>query len=95
MSKKAIVLLSGGLDSSVSAYIAKQEGFDVYAITFDYGQQHRREVQAAKDIASSIDAKEHIIFDINIDRFGGSSLFEKTTNHIPKTLDLSSIGQTN
>jgi 7-cyano-7-deazaguanine synthase len=50
-------------------------------------------LQAAKDIALSIDAIEHIIFDINIDRFGGSSLFKKTSNHIPNTHDVSSIGQ--
>ena len=54
MEKKAVVLLSGGLDSTTTLAIAKKEGFDIYALSFDYGQRHRIELERAKQIAKNL-----------------------------------------
>lgn len=75
--KKAVCLISGGLDSSVTAYIAKDQGYEIYAITFRYGQRHKKEIDSAKKISRSIDSKDHIIFDLDLSKFGGSSLVDK------------------
>ena len=72
--KKAVCLISGGLDSCVTAYIAKKKGFEIYALTFKYGQRHEKEINCAKQIALSVNAKKHIIFNIDLNIFGGSSL---------------------
>lgn len=93
MVRNAVCLLSGGLDSSVSMYIAKQEGYDLYALSFSYGQQHTREIEAAKKIASSAHVKKHIIFDINLQQFGGSSLLKHSSSPIPYH-PLDQIGRT-
>jgi len=71
---KAICLISGGMDSSVSAAIAKNEGNEIYALSFDYHQRNRREIEAAKKIAEWLGAKEHKIIEINLDEIGGSAL---------------------
>lgn len=60
-SKKAIVVLSGGLDSSTCAYIAKNHGYDIYCISFNYGQRHTKELECAAEIAKRVGAKEHRI----------------------------------
>jgi 7-cyano-7-deazaguanine synthase len=78
--KKAVCLISGGIDSCVTSHIAKKEGYDIYALSFDYGQRHKKEMKYAKKIASSLDAKDHIIFKINLDKFGSSSLVDKSIN---------------
>jgi len=72
--KKAVCLISGGLDSCVTAYIAKKKGFEIYALTFKYGQRHEKEINCAKQIALLVNAKKHIIFNIDLNIFGGSSL---------------------
>lgn len=72
--KKAVCLLSGGLDSAVTAAIAKSRGYELYAITFDYGQRHRKEIESAKKLSKEIGVKEHILFKINLDQIGGSAL---------------------
>ncbi len=77
--KKAVVLLSGGVDSSTTLAIAKDRGYETYALTFRYGQRHEREVMAAKGIADSSSVKKHIILDIDLRSFGGSAL----TDDIP------------
>ena len=77
MKKKAVCLISGGLDSCVTAHIAKKEGFDIFALTFYYGQKHRKEIDCAKKIALSLNAKKHILFDLDIGKFKGSSLTDK------------------
>jgi 7-cyano-7-deazaguanine synthase len=74
MKRKAVCLISGGLDSAVTAYIANQEGYSIYALTFDYGQRHRREIDAAKNIAKKIEAAEHKIISIDLTQIGGSAL---------------------
>lgn len=78
MVKKAVCLVSGGLDSCVTAYIAKKEGYQVYALSFNYGQRHKKEINCAKQIADSVNAKQHIVFDLDLDKFGGSSLVDKS-----------------
>ncbi len=75
--KKAVCLISGGLDSSVTAYIAKYQGYEIYAITFRYGQRHKKEIDSAKKISKSINSKDYIIFDLDLSKFGSSSLVDK------------------
>ncbi len=74
MNKKAIILFSGGLDSTTCLAIAKSEGYDCYALSFNYGQKHSSELEAAKKIAQSSNIKAHKIIDLNLGGFGGSAL---------------------
>ena len=71
--KQAVVLLSGGLDSMVCAGLAREAGFEVLALTIDYGQRHRVELDAAKAIANQL-AERHIVLPLDLTRFGGSAL---------------------
>jgi 7-cyano-7-deazaguanine synthase len=72
--KRAIVLLSGGLDSATTAAIARSERFEVFALSFDYGQRHRFELEAARRVAAAIGVCEHRVIKIDLARFGGSAL---------------------
>jgi 7-cyano-7-deazaguanine synthase len=72
--KKAVVLLSGGLDSSTVLAIAASEAFETYALSFRYGQRHSRELEAAEKIARSSGAKAHHVEEIDLRAFGGSAL---------------------
>jgi 7-cyano-7-deazaguanine synthase len=74
MSSKAVVLLSGGLDSSTTTAIAQKDGYEVIALSFRYGQRHNKELEAAQKIAQYLGIKEHLIVDINLAQWGGSSL---------------------
>src|ERR1039457_6002144 len=74
MSSKAICLLSGGLDSTTCLAIARQQGFECYCLSFDYGQRHAIELQAAKRVAETLRAREHRIATIDLRVFGGSAL---------------------
>lgn len=74
MKKKAIILLSGGLDSSTCLAIARNQGFQCIALSFDYGQRHAVELTAAKRIAQSLGASEHHIVHLDIGQFGASAL---------------------
>lgn len=74
MKKKAIVLLSGGLDSITVLAIAKQQGYACYALSFDYGQRHNAELNAATQIAASYQTEEHKIIKLGLDSIGGSAL---------------------
>ena len=71
---KAVVLLSGGLDSATCLAIAKAEGFEVYALSFDYQQRHSSELAAARKIAENIGVKAHQILSVNLRQWGGSAL---------------------
>jgi 7-cyano-7-deazaguanine synthase len=71
---KAVVLLSGGLDSSTVLALVQQQGYEVYALSFSYGQRHNVEIEAAKRIANSANVAEHAIIDIDLRGFGGSAL---------------------
>jgi 7-cyano-7-deazaguanine synthase len=81
--KKAIVLLSGGIDSATTLAIARSEGFLCYALTFRYGQRHKQEIKAAKNVAESLGAVEHHIIDIDLAAFGGSALTDLNID-VPK-----------
>lgn len=72
--RKAVCLLSGGLDSSTALAWARREGFDCYALSFDYGQRHRVELEAARRIAQALGAVEHVVVRIDLAQFGGSAL---------------------
>jgi 7-cyano-7-deazaguanine synthase len=74
MMKPAVCLLSGGLDSATCLAYARREGFECYALSFDYGQRHRAELQAAARVASSVGAVEHRVVSIDLRAFGGSAL---------------------
>lgn len=74
MDRRAVVLLSGGLDSTTVLAIAKSEGFEVYAMSFRYGQRHLIELERARRIAARMGAREHIVIDIDLRRIGGSAL---------------------
>ena len=80
---EAIVLLSGGLDSATTAAWALAEGYSVSAISFDYGQRHRIELQAAKAVASDLGISDHITLAIDLAAFGGSALVDQSIA-IPK-----------
>jgi len=77
MSKKAVVLVSGGLDSATCLAIARDSDFETYALSFDYGQRHKIELEAAKKLAKSLGAKEHKIVKLSIEELGGSALTDK------------------
>jgi 7-cyano-7-deazaguanine synthase len=72
--KRAVVLLSGGIDSTTTLAIAMAEGYEAYALSFDYGQRHKIETQAAHRVADSLGAKEHRVAKIDLRIFGGSAL---------------------
>lgn len=92
--KKAIVLLSGGLDSATTLAIARSEGFRCYALTFRYGQRHQQEIEAAKKVADSLKVIEHRFIDIDLAQFGGSALTD-TAIEVPKDrADLGKPGRT-
>ena len=80
---KAVILLSGGLDSATTLAIARDEGFECYALTFRYGQRHKRETEAAKKIAGSTATAEHRIINIDLAQFGDSALTDLTIE-VPK-----------
>ena len=91
-SEKAIILISGGLDSTVTLAIAKELGFDCYGLSFDYKQRHISELNAAKNIALSLSVAEHKIINIDLAEVGGSALTDNKiavpdspTNGIPIT----------
>ena len=80
--KKAVVLLSGGLDSTTVAAMAKQQGFSVYALSFDYGQNHRIELDFAAHVAAAQGVARHAIVKVDLRSFGGSAL--TTDTPVPK-----------
>src|SRR5919106_630172 len=73
----AVVLLSGGLDSMVTAGLAREAGFRLLALTVDYGQRHRIELQAAMNIARLLGAERHVVLPLDLTRFGGSALTDE------------------
>ena len=77
MNKKAIILLSGGLDSTTCLAMAQSQGYECYALSFSYGQKHSSELEAAKIIANSNDAVLHKIISLDLGSFGGSALTDE------------------
>ena len=82
MKKKAVVLLSGGLDSTTLMAVAQKDGFSLCALTFDYGQRHRKELEAAHKVAQFFQAEDQLVFPVNLRLFGGSALPDNL--HVPK-----------
>ncbi len=89
--RKAVVLLSGGLDSTTTLAIAKSQGFEVYALTFRYGQRHEVEIGAARRIAARLGAAEHVVVEFDLRRFGGSALTADI--EVPKDRSAEEIGE--
>ena len=86
MSKnKAVILTSGGLDSTTVIAIAQQEGYECYSISFDYGQRHRAELEAAERIAESLHVKEHKVVKLDLGTIGGSALTDQSID-VPEEL---------
>jgi 7-cyano-7-deazaguanine synthase len=88
--KHAVVLLSGGLDSATTLAIARAWSYETYALSFDYGQRHARELEAARKVAKSLGAKEHRVVKIDNQIFGGSALTDDLD--IPKFRSEKEIG---
>ncbi|MGD9357209.1 MAG: 7-cyano-7-deazaguanine synthase, partial [Chromatiales bacterium] len=74
MSERAVVLLSGGLDSATTLAIARDAGYDCYALSLSYGQRHATELAAAKRVASAIGVSKHLVLPMALDMIGGSAL---------------------
>lgn len=89
--KKAVILLSGGLDSATVAAIARGAGFEVYALSFRYGQRHSVELQAAARVAKHAGIDEHKIVDIDLRLFGGSALTDDI--EVPKADSVDELGE--
>ena len=87
---RAVVLLSGGLDSYTAAAIAKTEGFELYALTIAYGQRHAREVESARAVARALACARHLELPIDLRAIGGSSLTSDAS--VPRDRDLSAAG---
>ena len=83
--------MSGGLDSSTVVAIAKSQGFSVYALSFDYGQTHKVELEAAARVAATMQVARHIVLNIDLSRFGGSALTGDA--EIPKNRSLAEMGE--
>jgi len=90
--KKAVVLLSGGVDSSTAAAVAKQEGFELHALSFRYGQRHEKEIEAAKRVAAFLGIEKHLIIDFNLRAIGGSALTDRIK--VPKGRSAKEISHT-
>lgn len=89
--KKAVVLLSGGIDSATTLAITKNLGFEIYALSFSYGQRHALEIDCAKKIANFFNVAQHVITNIDLRIFGGSAL---TSNiNVPKSRSEQKISQ--
>ncbi|HME97996.1 MAG TPA: 7-cyano-7-deazaguanine synthase QueC [Methylomirabilota bacterium] len=73
-SPRAVVLLSGGLDSATALAVARDEGFECYALSFDYGQRHDRELESARRVAGALGAKQHLVLRLDLRAIGGSAL---------------------
>ncbi len=88
---KAVCLLSGGLDSSTCLALARQQGFECYALSFDYGQRHRIELEAAARVAAALGATRHVALKIDLRAFGGSALTDDIA--VPKGRSVESMGE--
>jgi 7-cyano-7-deazaguanine synthase len=90
MSKRAVVLLSGGLDSATVLALAREQGFESFALSFRYGQRHAVELRCAERLAAALGATRHVIADIDLRVFGGSALTADIA--VPKDRDAQQIG---
>lgn len=86
MTKKAVILVSGGLDSATTLAIAKQQGYDCYAMSFNYGQRHQIELESAKTVAAALGVIEHKVVNLGLGDIGGSALTDNTIS-VPQSTD--------
>jgi len=91
MCPSAIVLLSGGMDSATALAVTKAERFDIIALTFDYGQRHVREIEAAKAVAKHFAVRDHRIVNVDLASIGGSALTDRQVR-VPEQRSLEEIG---
>ena len=91
MKMKAVVLVSGGLDSTTCLAIAREQNFDLYALTLNYGQRHNHELNSARMIIDFFNIHDHSIIDIDLAQFGGSALTDRID--VPKKRDLSDMDE--
>jgi 7-cyano-7-deazaguanine synthase len=91
MTEKAVVLLSGGLDSSTVAAIAAGLDYSLYCLSFDYNQRHKVEMEAAIAVAKFMQAKEHVFMNVGLDKFGGSALTDDGIS-VPKHESVDDLG---
>ncbi|MBI3469652.1 MAG: 7-cyano-7-deazaguanine synthase QueC [Planctomycetes bacterium] len=89
MAKRAVVLVSGGLDSATALAVARAEGFGCYALSFDYGQRHRVELEAARAVARSMGVADHAVIRFDLRQFGGSALTSEIA--VPKSRSMKEI----
>ena len=89
--KKAVVLSSGGLDSTTVTAIAKEKNFEIFSLSLFYGQRHSLEINAAKKVAAALDVKKHIIINTELDKIGGSALTDDID--VPKDRDIKKMGR--
>lgn len=89
---KAVILLSGGLDSSTVLYQARKDGLDCYGLSFDYQQRHRRELAAAQEVARFAEVQEHQVVSFDLRLWGGSALTDNQID-LPSDRSLSQMGQ--
>ena len=92
VSARAVVLLSGGMDSATALAMTKADGFDIVALTFDYGQRHRKEVGAARRVAKHFGVRDHRIVKLDLTEIGGSALTDARIR-IPEQRSLEEIGR--
>jgi len=92
MASTAVVLLSGGMDSATALAMTRKEGSDVIAVTFDYGQRHRKEIQAARRIASHFAVKDHRLVRLDLTPIGGSALTDRQIA-VPEQRRIEEIGR--
>ena len=90
--KRAVILLSGGLDSATCLAIARNQGFETHTVSFRYGQRHQYELERAQLISEKLDATSHRIIDIDLAQFGGSALTDAAID-VPKSETVESIGE--
>ncbi len=91
MGVPGVVILSGGIDSSTTLAIAKENGFEIYALTVDYHQRHRYEIRAAKRIAKALGVSQHLILKLDLSKIGGSALTDQIP--VPKRHALGEVGK--
>lgn len=89
--RKAVLLLSGGLDSTTLLAVARRDAYDVHAMTFRYGQRHASEIEAARRVAARFGVRDHVIADIDLRTFGGSALTSDEIE-VPRDRDVNTTG---
>src|SRR4051794_35302491 len=89
--RRAVILLSGGLDSATVGAIARSQGDDLYALSFDFGQRHQLELEAARRVAAALKVEQHLVQRIDLSQFGGSALTADLP--VPKQRNAAEIGE--